>query len=89
MFKTYKDKKNIECLGKNPQNYENVFGETSVCEQKPIKIDDINEAEEKEVKEHIEKRKRNRREVAEKKNLLKKRKNKNKTKKQKKNCGIS
>ena len=66
-FKTYKDKKNIECLGKNPQNYENVFGETSVCEQKPIKIDDINEAEEKEVKEHIEKRKRNRREVAEKK----------------------
>ena len=51
IFKTYKDKKN-ECLGKNLQNYENVCDEKSVYEQKPLKIDDFNEAEEKEVKEH-------------------------------------
>ena len=51
MTKTYKDKKN-ECLGKNLQNYENVCDEKSVYEQKPLKIDDFNEAEEKEVKEH-------------------------------------
>ena len=51
IFKTYKDKKN-ECLGKNLQNYENVSDEKSVYEQKPLKIDYFNEAEEKEVKEH-------------------------------------
>ena len=51
MTKTYKDKKN-ECLGKNLQNYENVCDEKSVYEQKPLKIDYFNEAEEKEVKEH-------------------------------------
>ena len=55
MFKTYKDKNNIESLGKNPQNHENVRNETDVYEQKPIKIDDFNEAEEKEVKECVEK----------------------------------
>ena len=49
VFKTYKDKK-IEQLGKKPQNYENAYAETSVFEQEPIKIDDFNEAEEKEVK---------------------------------------
>ena len=58
MFKTYKDKKNIEYLRKNPQNYENVCNETSVYEQKLIKIDDFNEIEEKEVKECVEKIKR-------------------------------
>ena len=47
MFKTYKDKKNIDSLGKNPQNYESVPNETSVYEQKPTKIDEFNEAEEK------------------------------------------
>ena len=57
VFKTYKDKKEIEQLGKNPQNYKNAHAETSVFEQKPIKIDDFNEAEEKEVKERVEKRK--------------------------------
>ena len=65
MFKTYKDKRNIDSLGKNPQNYESVHNETSVYEQKPTKIDEFNVAEEKEVKEHVEKRKQKRREVAE------------------------
>ena len=61
-------------MGKNPQNYENAHAETSVFEQKSIKTDDFNEAEEKEVKEHVEKRKMKRREVAEKNKLLKKKK---------------
>ena len=55
MFKTYKDKKNIESLGKNPQSYENVSNKTDVYEQTPIKINDFNEAQEKEMKERIEK----------------------------------
>ena len=74
MFKTYKDKKNIEYLRKNPQNYENVRNETSVYEQKLIKIDDFNEIEEKEIKERVEKRKMKRREVTENNKLLKKKK---------------
>ena len=52
-------------LGKNSQKYEGVCNETSVYEQKPIKIDDFNEAEEKEIKEPVEKRKIKRIEVAE------------------------
>ena len=48
MFKTYKDKKNIEILGKNPNNYEGAHDETHVYVQKPIKIDEFSEAEEKE-----------------------------------------
>ena len=71
-LKTYKDKKNIESLGKNPQNYENVRNETDFYEQKPIKIDDFNEAGEKEIKECVEKRKIKRRAVAEKDKLKKK-----------------
>ena len=55
MFKTYKGKKNIESLGKDPQKYENVRNETDVYEQKPIRIDDFNKAEEKEIKERVEK----------------------------------
>ena len=85
MTKTYKDKKN-ECLGKNLQNYENVCDEKSVYELKPIQIDDFNEAVEKEVKEHVEKRKIKRREVAEKINCLKK-ENRKKIKKLRKKCG--
>ena len=46
----------IELLGKHSQNYENTHAETSVFEQKPIKIDDFNEAKEKEVKECVEKK---------------------------------
>ena len=86
MFKTYKDKKNIESFGKNPQNYKNVRDETNVYEQKSIKINDFNEDEEKEVKERVEKRKIKRREVAEKK---KKQKTRKKIKILKKKCGIS
>ena len=67
MFKIYKDKKDIESLGTNPPNYENVRNEADVYEQKPIKIDDFNEAEEKEIQERVEKRKIKQREVAEKK----------------------
>ena len=74
MFKTYKDKNNIESLGKNPQNHENVRNETDVYEQKPIKIDDFNEAEEKEVKECVEKWKIERKELAEKNKLFFKKK---------------
>ena len=88
MFKTYKDKKNIEILGKNPNNYEGAHDETHVYVQKPIKIDEFSEAEEKEVKERVEKRKIKRREVAEKNKLLKKRKNNKKTSKLKKKCKI-
>ena len=62
-------KKNIESLGKNPQNYENNRNETDVYKQKPLKIGDFNEAEKKEIKEHVEKRKIKRREVAEKNKL--------------------
>ena len=53
-------------LGKNPQNYEGVCNKISVYEQKPIKIDDFNKAEEKQIKERIEIRKIKRREIAEK-----------------------
>lgn len=71
-------------MGKNPQNHENVRNEKEVYEQKPIEIDDFNEAEEKEIKKCIEKRKIKRKEVAEKTNFFKIRKNKRKTKKLKK-----
>ena len=74
IFKTYKDKKNIEFLGKNLQNYKNVLDETNVYEQKPTKINHFNEDEEKEAKEQVERLKKKRREVAEKIKLLKKNK---------------
>ena len=74
-------------LGKNLQNYENVCDEKSVYELKPIKIDDFNEAVEKEVKEHVKKRKIKRREVAEKINSLKKKENRKKIKKLRKKKG--
>ena len=74
MFKTYKNKKDIKSLATNPPNYENVRNETDVYEQKPIKIDDFNEAEEKEVKECVEKWKIERKELAEKNKLFLKKK---------------
>ena len=40
-----------------PDNYEVIPNKTCVYKQKPIKIDDFNKAEEKEVKERIEKKK--------------------------------
>ena len=62
----------MEMLSKNPQSHEGVSNEVSVYEQKPIKIDDFNEIEEKEIKERVEKRKMKRREVTENNKLLKK-----------------
>ena len=66
----------MEHLGKNPADHKNEHAETFTFEQKPIEIDDFNEAEEKEVKERIEKRKIKRREVAEKNKHLKKKEKK-------------
>ena len=60
----------MESLGKNLQNYEDIRNETCVYEQKPVRIDDFNETEGKEVKEHVQKRKIKRREVAEKNKLF-------------------
>ena len=58
IFKTYKDKKKMEASpGKTPPNYEEIRDETYAYEQKPIKIDDFNENEKKEVKERVEKQK--------------------------------
>lgn len=58
----------MEKMGKNPRNYESIKKETNIYEQKPINIDDFNEAEEAEVKQ-LEKRKQKRREIAEKNKL--------------------
>ena len=57
MLKTYTAKKTFESLGKNPQNYENVRYETDVYKQKPKKAADFNEAKEKVIKKHLEKKK--------------------------------
>ena len=53
-------------LGRNPENYETIRNETSVFEQKPIKVDDLNEIEEKQVKEQVGKQKQKRQEEAKK-----------------------
>ena len=82
----YKDKK-IEQFGKNPQNYKNAYAETSVFEQKPIKIDDFNEAEEKEAKELVKKEKWNKEWSLKKTSYLEKRKSKRKMRKIRKKCG--
>ena len=60
---------------------------TNTFEQKPIKIDDFNDEEEKEVKERVEKTKMKRREVAEKNKLLKRKEKDREQLKIKKNCG--
>ena len=78
MFKTYKRKKKMNLLGKSPKNYEEISNDVLVYEQKPIKIDNFNEAEQKEIKEHIEKRKLKRREVAENNKPTKKKETKQK-----------
>ena len=56
MFKTYKDKINLELIGKVPQNYDEMRDDLWVYEQKPIKIDDFNKAEKKDIKEHVDKK---------------------------------
>ena len=63
-------------MGKNPANYETIRKETNIYEQKPVNIDDFNEAEEVELKQGVEKRIGKRRIVAEKNKLVK---NKRKT----------
>ena len=51
IFKMYKDKKQLEIsLGENPDNNETIRFDNSIFEQKPIKVDDFNEIEEKQVK---------------------------------------
>ena len=67
-------------MGKNPDNYESIRNETNIYEQKPINIDDFNEAKEAEIKKRVEKRKQKRREVAEKNKLLKKKRKQEETK---------
>ena len=52
-------------MGKNSINQETVRKETHVYKQKPVSIDDFNEAKEVEVKEQTEKRKAKRQELAE------------------------
>ena len=71
VFKVYKDKKRLSTWVKTPQNYQNEHTATNTFEQKPIKIDDFNDEEEKEVKERVEKRKMKTRQVAKKNKLLK------------------
>ena len=82
MFKTYKRKKKMKLLGKSPKNYEEISNDVLVYKQKPVKIDDFNEGEQKEIKDRVEKRKLKRREVAENNKLLtKKKRNKTQIKK--------
>ena len=66
-------------IGKNPANYETIWKETNIFEQKSVNIDNFNDSEEAEVKERIEKQKK-RRKVAEKNKLLKKRERQRKIK---------
>ena len=67
------DKKQLEIfLEKNPENYETTRNDTCVFEQKPIKVENFNKTEQRQVKERVEKRKEKRCEVAEKNKLLKK-----------------
>ena len=57
LFKSYRDKQLMQqhATAKNLSNYEDVKGETSECEQKPIKnFDSFNDAEENEIKKSRE-----------------------------------
>ena len=45
-------------MGKLPQSYEDICNKTFFYEQKPIKINEFNETKEKEVNEHVQKRKK-------------------------------
>ena len=76
LFKTYKDKMQMKSMGKNSINYKTVRKEAHVHKQKPMSVDDFNEAKEAEVKERIKKRKAKRKELAENNKLLKRHKKK-------------
>ena len=49
MFKIYKDKKKMELLSKNTPQLQEIRNDVLVYKQKPIKIYDCNETEEKEI----------------------------------------
>lgn len=54
--KTYQYKKKLEGhQEKNPYKYEEIRNETCLYEHKPLEIDEFNDSEEKEVKEHLKK----------------------------------
>ena len=65
-------------LRRNPENYERIRNKTSVFEQNSIKVDDLNEIDEEQVKEQVGKQKRW--EVAEKNKLLNKKRKHEKSK---------
>ena len=86
LFKTYRDKMQIQSLGKSHINYQTVRKETHAFKQKLMIADDFNDAEEAEMKEQAKKRKAKLQELAENNKLLKKnRKKKNKKSKIKEN----
>ena len=75
MFKTYKNKMQMErSIGERPANYETTRKETNIYEQKPVNIDDFNDSEEAEVKERVEKRKKQAQSSWKKQTVKKKRK---------------
>ena len=65
VFKTYQDNKKLKHLGKEPNNFLKKRNDTFKFEQKTLEIDNFNNVE-KEINEKIEKRKKKRREIAEK-----------------------
>ena len=65
VFKTYQDNKKLKHLGKEPNNFLKKRNDTFKFEQKTLEIDNFNNVEE-EINEKIEKRKKKRREIAEK-----------------------
>ena len=69
-------KKKMGMLGKSPQIHKGIRNEVSVYEQKSIKINVFNEAEEKEIKECVKKGKIKTREAAENDKLFKKKEKK-------------
>ena len=58
VFKTYKDKKKLEHLSKEPSNFTKERNKAFKFEQKPLEIDNFNNAEEEIVNEKTEKRKK-------------------------------
>ena len=55
-LKHIRTKIKMQLLGKSHQNFEEIRNDVWVYEQKPIKIDDFNKAEKKEIKERVEKK---------------------------------
>ena len=87
LFKTYKGKEKLEQSGKNLQKYTIERNESFAFELKPVEIDMFNDKEENEVKESVEKRKKNNKGLLKKNKALKRQKKAEKEKKMKKSCG--